>query len=173
MGRSGFLIIIFICTLATANAQEDYNFTQIDSSTYANTLSENWDEVIRIGNYALDHEQDYFYLRLRMGIAYFQKNNYRAAAKHLEKAVAFNPDHGLSKDYLYHSYMYSGQHDEAVFVAGQMNDKMLEVSGIDKHVLYIMFCVSCKKTSLVACRRARRRFAAPVSFLRSTGKTSV
>jgi len=140
MGRSGFLIIIFICTLATANAQEDYNFTQIDSSTYANTLSENWDEVIRMGNYALDHEQDYFYLRLRMGIAYFQKNNYRAAAKHLEKAVAFNPDHGLSKDYLYHAYLYSGQHDEAVFVSGQMNDKMREVSGINnKHVFNYIY----------------------------------
>jgi len=131
MGRSGFLIILFSFTMITARAQLSYNHRQVDSITYANTISENWDEVIRLGKYALQHDIDYFYLRLRMGIAYFNKENYRAAGTHLRIAEELNPEHGLTKSYLYHAYMYSGCDDEAAFLAGTMSERMQERSGID------------------------------------------
>lgn len=131
MGRSGFLIILFSLSMITARAQLSYDYRQVDSITYAATLSGSWDQLISLGKYALQNDMDYFYLRLRMGIAYFNKQNYRTASTHFRKAEAFNPEHGLTKDYLYHSYLYSGQDAEAACLAGKMTERMREVSGID------------------------------------------
>ena len=76
MGRGRLLIILILLITSTAKSQQSVDFRQVDSSMYAHTLAGNWDEVIRIGKTSLQNEIDYFYLRLRMGIAYFNINNY-------------------------------------------------------------------------------------------------
>jgi len=132
MGRSGFLIILLICFATAVRAQLSLDFKQADSITYANTISGNWNEVIRVGKQALDKDIDYFYLRLRMGISYFNKNNFRSASNQFGKAALFNPGHGLTRDYQYRSLLYGGQSEEAAFVADHMNQTMREVSGVKK-----------------------------------------
>ncbi len=132
MGRGRFLsLILLCCTISAARAQAGYDFRQLDSITYAKTLTEDWKEVISVGKLALENDIDYFYLRLRMGIAYFNRENYRLAIKHLEKADGFNPENGLNKEYLYYAYLYSGQLDKVALIAGNLNERMHEVSGIE------------------------------------------
>jgi len=132
MGRSRLLVFAFICIVTTAVAQQDFNFRQADSITYNATLAGNWDDVIATGKTALERDIDYFYLRLRLGMAYYQKNNYRTAIKHLETAERFNPKNEINKNYLYHSYLYSGRFAEAAYMAGSMEPRMREVGGIQK-----------------------------------------
>ena len=130
MGRAGLLIILLLIFASTAKSQSDLTYKQVDSIMYANSASENWDEVIIAGKDALENGIDYFYLRMRMGIAYYNKDNYRSAARQLVKAGDYNPGYWLVKEYLYHSYLYSGQHDEAALIAGSLNDGLREMSGI-------------------------------------------
>ena len=59
MGRSSLLIILLLCISSTARAQQSYDFRQVDSITYAYTLSENWNEVIEVGKYGLKNDIDY------------------------------------------------------------------------------------------------------------------
>lgn len=133
MGRRGILIILLIFILSQeGTAQETINFRQVDSTTYAAYLAGNWDEVIRTGKQALDEDIDYFYLRFRMGVAYYNKHNYRAASRHFYSAGEFNPENGATKEYRYYSYLLSGRHDEATFMTGTMNDRTLEATGISK-----------------------------------------
>ncbi|RLD76585.1 MAG: hypothetical protein DRJ15_15065, partial [Bacteroidetes bacterium] len=139
MGRAGLLIILLLLFASTAKSQSDLTYKQVDSIMYVDFTTENWDEVIRAGKDALQNNIDYFYLRMRMGIACYNTGNYRSAAGHLVKAGDFNPGYWLVKDYLYHSYLYSGQHDEAALIAGGLNDGLREMSGIKKPKAFSTF----------------------------------
>ncbi|MCK5337160.1 MAG: hypothetical protein KAJ50_00060, partial [Bacteroidales bacterium] len=139
MGRAGLLIILLLFFASTAKSQSELTYKQVDSIMYANFTTENWEEVILTGKDALQNNIDYFYLRMRMGIACYNTGNYRSAAGHLVKAGDFNPGYWLVKEYLYHSYLYSGQHDEAALIAGNLNDGLREMSGIKKPKAFSTF----------------------------------
>jgi hypothetical protein len=132
MGRTGILIISFSFILLQGFTQETINFRQADSVTFAAYMNGDWDAVISTGKLALDNEIDYFYQRLRMGVAYYNKQNYRAASRHLYTADKFNPANGITKEYRYYSYLFSGRYDEAAYVSGSMDNRMLEITGIPK-----------------------------------------
>jgi hypothetical protein len=70
--------------------QNTLNFKKSDSITYSYYSRGEWDEVIKAGKKSLDSGNDYFYLRMRMGWAFYSKQNYRLAAKQYEKALEFN-----------------------------------------------------------------------------------
>jgi hypothetical protein len=136
MGRSAILIILLNFILQEGIAQETISFRQADSATYSGYLEGNWNDVVRTGKLALDNDIDYFYLRLRMGIAYYNKQNYRAASHHLKAAEEYNPESGIAKEYAYYSYLFSGKYNEAFFLAGGLNDRMLEITGIPRPSIF-------------------------------------
>jgi len=69
--------------------------------TYQLYNEENWYQLTEVGQEAVKNGLDYFYLRIRMGIAYFHLKNYRKAATHLEKALDFNGADASALEYLY------------------------------------------------------------------------
>ncbi|MBN1337891.1 MAG: hypothetical protein JXA03_01130 [Bacteroidales bacterium] len=97
-----------------ADAQEvTHNFRYFDKTTYDHYIRGSYDSVIVTGNQALNAGYDYFYLRLRMGLAYYFSENFRLSSWHLLKARKFNPDDTLAFRYLYLSYLFSKQEAEA------------------------------------------------------------
>jgi len=66
------------------------SFAYYDSITYRQYLIGNWTEVINSGKKALSFGYDYKYLRMRMGIAYFNLDNYRFAADYFGKALKYD-----------------------------------------------------------------------------------
>ncbi|MEY3452181.1 MAG: hypothetical protein RL711_2009 [Bacteroidota bacterium] len=50
-----------------------FNFVTVEAKTYAQFLGQFWDELVVTGEKALSNNIDYYYLRLRLGVAYFQK----------------------------------------------------------------------------------------------------
>ena len=139
MGRAGLLIILLLLFAGLANAQEKNDFRRVDSSMYHASISENWDEVIRVGKEALHHDVDYFYLRMRMGIAYFNKQHYRNSAEQMEKALEFSPEDPLVKEYLYYALIYSGQDDEAAWASSSWRQSFKEEKDTekDKKIIYL------------------------------------
>ena len=94
-------------------AQEPVDFNTMNRETYRLYLSQDWDSVIILGKQALKQEMDFYYLRIRMGIAYYSKKNYRTAARHLSVALEQNQDDPVALEYLYLSRLYAGQFEQA------------------------------------------------------------
>lgn len=119
------IIIIFFLSLTisasfSAFAQEKYN-AEIDKKTYDFYMKSKWKEVIDVGETALNSGLDFYYLRMRLGISFYQEENYMSAIPHFEKAVSFQPKDTLALEYLYYSYLFSGSKSEANILANKLS----------------------------------------------------
>ena len=116
------LFTLMSFTLFSQNSKD--NFAATDKSTYLLYSQKKWDSLIQVGNHSIKSGVDYYYLRLRMGIAYYNKKNYRKAVQHLEKALKFNASDATAMEYLYYSYIYLNRQKEAGILSSKFNSSM-------------------------------------------------
>jgi len=107
------LIIVILLALPQALKAQKISYPEADAKTYKYYLEANWTELIKTGNKALRNGHDFYYLHLRLGIAYFEKQNYLNAATHFRKALEMKPENAFTAESLYYSYLYAGQFDAA------------------------------------------------------------
>lgn len=100
---------------SAAFSQASKTTTSADAATYQLWLQQDWDALIETGNRALNNGVDFYYLRYRLGVAYYHNQNYHRAARHFQKAFDMNKDDDLLKEYLYYSYLLAGRNYEAYF----------------------------------------------------------
>jgi len=101
-------------------------YTQVDSATYKNYVDKNWDELIKAGRSALKADFDFYYLRMRMGIAYYEKGNFKSAQSHFKKALEFNQNDLVASEYLYYSYLFGGQSHQAALMYKNFQSSLQE-----------------------------------------------
>ncbi|RLD48135.1 MAG: hypothetical protein DRI94_12980 [Bacteroidetes bacterium] len=107
------LIISLLILLSTkAISQEKLNFAYVDSTTYNCYLQKDWQNLIKLSKQALKQNIDYYYLRMRIGIAYYERKQFIKAIPYFTKAIEFNND-TIAIEYLYYSYIFSGQYFKA------------------------------------------------------------
>lgn len=87
---------------------------EIDVKTYALYTAGKWDELAAECESAIGKGVDFFYLRLRAGIAYYNNADYMSAIPHFEKAVLYSPTDLLTIEYLYYSYLFSGRESDVL-----------------------------------------------------------
>ncbi len=136
------LIIVLVLVFSrafNANAQQKIDFATVDAKTYSFYENGQWDSLIDIGEIAIKNGIDYFYLRLRMGIAYYEKTNYVAAGGQFEKAKAFNSGDMLMLEYLYFSYKFSGREADAEMIAGDFSEELKNKLNISNNKFKIKF----------------------------------
>lgn len=97
-------------------AQDKLDFNTVNNETYRLYLAQEWDSLIVTGTKALHGDIDYYYLRMRLGIACYNKKKYRKAAGHFTHALSFNQDDPVALEYLYFSRLLSGKQDQAEHV---------------------------------------------------------
>ena len=131
MYKKIILFLAIIIFAISAYSQEVENATTIDKDTYILWLAKDWDRLITIGKTAIKNGVDFYYLRVRMGIAYFEKKNYHKAIYHFEKAYKFNPNEYFLKEYLYFAYLYAGRQTEAGIFASSFTQSQKEKLKID------------------------------------------
>jgi len=102
-------VVLILFLSLSLFSQNNYNYKQIDSLSYNAYLKKDWKTVIKIGKEGLKQDFDYYYLRMRLGIAYYEQEKYRKAAPHFEKALEFNSSDTLATEYLFYSYLFSNQ----------------------------------------------------------------
>jgi len=136
-------IICFLVVL-NANAQKSgFSFKEVDSSSYALFLKQDWKTLITYGRNSKKEGVDFYYLKVRMGIAYFKEGKMLTAMKYLEEAYELNPYDVVVQDYLYWTYRYTGMFLESdVFyekmdetLKENLNHKLKFVSAIDVGVV--------------------------------------
>ncbi|MDZ4204496.1 MAG: tetratricopeptide repeat protein [Bacteroidales bacterium] len=108
-------LIIFLILAGSIEAvgQTKVPFRTVDSLTYMLYEQGQWQKLIKTGNTAVKQGHDYYYMRMRLGIAYFKQQHYRLAAKHFEKALEFNSADKNAINYLYQCYQWGGLQIEA------------------------------------------------------------
>lgn len=105
---------IFVCLLSGTSAQEKADFNRVNAETYRLYMELKWDSLLEIGNKAIKQDLDYYYLRMRVGIACYSTKNYRKAASHFSAALEFNQGDPVAMEYLYYSQLFSGQQEKAL-----------------------------------------------------------
>lgn len=132
MGAKAKYIIIMLLTAQMAlKAQSRLDYGYVDSVTYSCYLTGNWDKVIALGSEALNQNIDYKYLRQRIGYAYYSKGDFMKSQKHFKKAYYLDSYDYFTLEYLYYSYLYSGQEDAAALAGGKMNKDLRKILSIN------------------------------------------
>lgn len=90
-------------------AQTQTSFRYMDSLSYSQYLSADWDAVIKTSKLAFHNGIDYYYMRMRAGIAYYENHSYFQAEKQFKKAEKFNNYDKINKEYIYYSKLFSGK----------------------------------------------------------------
>ena len=107
------ILFIFILSVYSMQAQDTTSFVYVDKITYEQYNEKNWNALIKTGLNAIANGLDYYYLRMRIGIAFYEKKNYSSAQKHFERALDFDPSNETAQEYLYYSYLFSGRDGDA------------------------------------------------------------
>lgn len=106
------LTTLFFFTIFVCNAQE-LTSEQVDSKTYNSFTNKDFNTTIQLVNQAIKQGIDYYFLRYRIGVSYFEKTNYEVAIRHLEKAKEFDSTDIVMLEYLYYSYIYTNRKEKA------------------------------------------------------------
>ena len=107
-----FIIIILISTFQLF-AQANREKALYDSITYHYYQNAQWDSVIDVGKEAIYKGYDFYYLRMRMGLAYDNHSNFRLAERQYAKALEFVPTDANAAYYQYYASLNGGRQDVA------------------------------------------------------------
>jgi tetratricopeptide (TPR) repeat protein len=121
-----FLIAILltaILPMQKVNGQNANSSKFYDSITYQYYSLGNWPSVIQYGKDALKNGNDYYYLRMRMGAAYYEQHNYRAAIGNYSKALSFCTSDDNARLGNYYSYLSLGNNDQASLIKSKINSE--------------------------------------------------
>lgn len=135
MYRRLVYIVFFILITAKVSGQNFSDFRTVDSLTYSFYEQQNWDSLIFTAKQGINNKVDYYYLRVRIGIAFYEKQKFRKAAYHFKKAIAFNAMEDFVFEYLYYSYVYGGMKAEAKALTASFSEALKEKLKVNRHNL--------------------------------------
>jgi tetratricopeptide (TPR) repeat protein len=101
---------------------QDYQY--YDSVTYSLYLSGKWNELIDLGQDAINKGFDYKYLRQRIGYARFISGDYYKSSKDFEKALSFDSYDQFTLEYLYYSYLNTGKEDFSGIIVKRLGPQL-------------------------------------------------
>lgn len=127
-------ILILLATFYSigAFAQNELTYETVDSITYQQYLKKDYKNLKETGNKALKKEIDFYYLRTRLGIAYYETKNYEKSLIHLKKAYAMNPSEAILKEYYYFSLLYTLRTSDAYDLASGFSKELQSKIGFKK-----------------------------------------
>ncbi len=131
MGKQ-VLCLVLLWFVSTAYAQEpSLTIKHVDSTTYALYLKQDWKPIIVLGKQSRAEGIDFYYLKVRMGIAYFKENKMLNAIQFLEEAYTMDPNNVVVQDYLFWAYRYSGLIMESRLFYSKMTDALKDKIKLD------------------------------------------
>lgn len=113
-------------------SQDTSGLVKTDSITYVLYEKQQWDELIKVGEAAIKNGTDFYYLRMRLGIARYVQHNYRHAIPHFEKAIVFVPGDQIAYEYLYYSYLFAGRGSDSKRIRPHLNETTKAKMGLAK-----------------------------------------
>ena len=113
MSKHGFLVLMMTGLCMNLMAAKEIDFQTLDRETYRLYQEEKWDSLVDLGKAGIKQGFDYYYLRYRMGVAYYSMKNYIKAKLHFGKAYEFNQNDNALLTYLYYTNLYLNRDKQA------------------------------------------------------------
>ncbi len=134
------LILTFIVVLFAGYlyGQDTLNYPVIDKYTYQYYTNNQWDKLIKLGKQSLHKNIDFYYLQVRMGIAYFETKRYLKAIKFLENAYKIDNNNPIVQETLYWAYIYSFMYNDAARLYDNINDAVKSKIDFTQHFIQTM-----------------------------------
>jgi hypothetical protein len=152
MFRKIITIVLFSVAMKL-NGQMAGGFRYADSLTYSLYTEKRWNDLIKEGNRSLRDGYDYYYMRMRIGIAYYEKHNYIMSSIQFRKALVFNENDQVALEYLFYSYYLSGRTPLSWTLLSsfysQNRERILKESKIKKNSMTIESFFSNAKTDKI------------------------
>jgi hypothetical protein len=136
---TGFLLVFSAAWTIPSNAQDQPDFSRIDSLTWAAYARADWHSVRSGAREGFSKGIDYYYLRMRAGIAEYMLKNYDQAAVHFAKALNFNETDQTAAGYLYFSYLLTNRDGDAARIAGNLSPAYRDSLKIKSRPLKVFF----------------------------------
>ncbi len=112
-GKTYYIIVTFFLCCASSFSQDEFSSSYVDVKSYQLYEAKDWDALILLTDSALEKGIDYYYLRMRIGIALYEQKKYLIAKNHFEKAIEFNSFEDLPKEYLFYCYFFTDHFEES------------------------------------------------------------
>jgi uncharacterized protein HemY len=90
------------------------NFAELDRVNYQYYLAKDYKNLKRTAKQILKQGNDYYYLRMRLGILAYENQRYGFAYKNFIRAKQQNPFDTIINEYLYYSYLFAGRTTDAI-----------------------------------------------------------
>jgi hypothetical protein len=132
MWKYASILILTILINSFVHAQHSLSVNQVYRDTYALYQKQEWKQLILVGENSIKQGIDFYHLRLRIGIAYYQLENYRKSAVFFQKLSRLNPEDNSLQEYLYFSYLLSGRNKDAKRMQNDLSQSIREKYDIDK-----------------------------------------
>mgnify|MGYP006166774229 FL=1 len=126
--RNSLIIILFFTPLFKGFSQDFKYVNELTENLY---LENKWDELIIVGDSIIKTKLDFYALRLRVGLAYYYKNEYLLATPHFLKAIEMNNAENIAVEYLYYSYLKSEQYLQALNIMNNQNEYVKQTVGFN------------------------------------------
>lgn len=108
------IIAVIFFVISGLHAQESLDFYEVDSLSYIHYQNKEYAKLKTLGNDAIREGIDFFYLRLRLGIVYYERRNYEKALIHFRRAYEMNPADTLNAEYYYYALINTLREAEAL-----------------------------------------------------------
>ncbi len=96
----------------------------MDSATYFQFINKDYDGLWKTGKDALKNKIDFYFLRTRLGISYYEYKSFEKALIHFKKAHEMSPADSLIQEYLYFSYLFTNRLEDAKDLAFTFAESM-------------------------------------------------
>jgi hypothetical protein len=103
--------------LFALKGQDTLNSSKVEQRSYQLYENKKWADLETFGKTSIAAGFDYYYLRMRIGIAFYEEGKYIPAQKHFEAALKYNADDVVALEYLYYCYIYTARYEEARWIS--------------------------------------------------------
>lgn len=165
------IILFFVCSIYESKSQDTINSATVEQKSYQLYQDKNWSALINYGKKAIKNGYNYFYMQMRVGIAYYEKKNYSLAEGYFKKALTYNSTDDLALEYLYYCYLLNGRNEEARQLSKQFSKTLSEKIGTDKQssLNFFMFEAGTKRSDSATyydkvTKKSSNYFNSPIYF---------
>ncbi len=118
------LTLIYSLTTICLFGQTSMTYTYVDSLTYEQYVHTDYKALQQTGKEALRQGIDFYYLRMRIGVTYYETKKYEDALGHFQKAYEMNPADTVVQEYLYYSLIFTQRIEDAYDLAQTFQPKL-------------------------------------------------
>ncbi len=117
------IIVIASVLVLTYRLCAQTDITSLDRLNYQYFLGKDYKNLKRTANEILNQGNDYYYLRMRLGILAYENQRYAFAYRNFTRAKQQNPFDTVTNEYLYYCYLLAGRQADALQFFRTLSEK--------------------------------------------------